>query len=183
MALADDDEEEIAKVAETVEKNGIFFSFESFDADGSGGLTYDEFFTATKALGYYIAPENLVQTCRQIDVDNDGIIGKPQIVPTGRHHRACCTADEEEFVKFIHTKVARSSSSHAIVEVTDPMAPGAIYDHLGNLGAQHGYAAAHAILKKRPEAARDKFASKERYRGYVVLVMVCDMYANSYGLV
>lgn len=104
-------------------------------------------------------------------------------MPTRHRHRSSHSADEEEFVKFIQTKITRSSQSHAIPEAVDHMVPGAIYDHLSNFGAQHGYVAAHAILKKRPEAARDKFASKERYRGYVVLVMICVVCVNLHGLV
>lgn len=37
----------------------------------------------------------------------------------------------------------------------DASKPGIIYDHLGNVGAQEGYATAMAILKKRPSAAAD----------------------------
>lgn len=140
LAMADDDEEDMAAIAEVVEQNGIFFSFESFDADGSGGLTFSEFLAAAKSLGYHILPENAEKLCNEIDEDKDGII------------------DEEEFVKFVLGKVTPADGQA-------PMEPGAIYDHLGSLSAQHGYGTALAILKKRPEAARDKFPSNHRYKG------------------
>lgn len=83
MALGDDDEQDMKDVAETVTRDGIFFSFENFDADSSGGLTYDEFGLAAKALGFHIDPANLQEQCAAIDTTGDGII------------------DELEFVKFI----------------------------------------------------------------------------------
>ncbi|KAJ8613669.1 hypothetical protein CTAYLR_003162 [Chrysophaeum taylorii] len=144
LAMAEDDLEDMAAVAETVERNGIFFSFAAFDADGSGGLTHDEFVQAAKALGYHLLPDNVKQMCKEIDMDDDGLI------------------DEEEFVKFVRSKVA---ATEKVPDGVDATTPGVIYEHLGTLGAQHGYGTALAILKRRPEAARDKFSSNGRYRG------------------
>lgn len=144
LAMADDDDIDIANVAVSVERNGIFFSFEAFDADASGGLTVDEFSAAAKALGYHILPDNVRKACEEIDIDDDGII------------------DEEEFVKFVLTKVNTYLESPRGV---NPTAPGLIFDHLGPMSAQHRYNVAFAILKARPEAARDRFVSSERYKG------------------
>lgn len=160
LAMADDDEEDMRGVAETVERNGVFFSFQSFDTDGSGGLTHEEFITAAKALGYHLSQENVKQLCREIDIDQDGIV------------------DEEEFVKFVQANVSTTSVP------PDDVIVGTIYDHLGSLGAQRGYSTALAMLKKRPEAARDRFPSNDCYKGsdwYPLHYMLTQDVSNGTG--
>ena len=56
-------------------------------------------------------------------------------------------------VKYIQSQCAITAE---LPPDLDPKKEGVIYDHLGNSGAQTGYAAALEILKKRPTAATDK---------------------------
>ena len=161
VALGDDDEQDMGDIAATVQRDGIFFSFEKFDADASGGLTYDEFGLAAKALGYHIDPGHLDELCAGIDVTKDGII------------------DEEEFVKWIATQVPKSP--RPLPDGLDATKPGIIYEHLGNAGAQSGYGAALHILKKRPAAASDKMPGEGKGSPWMPLHYVLTQEAREDG--
>ena len=80
LALGDDDAEDLKQVAATVQRDGIFFSFENFDSDNSGGLTYEEFGQAAKALGNHIDPNHLEELCKGIDKSGDGVIDEEEFV-------------------------------------------------------------------------------------------------------
>ena len=103
-----------SKLTEEVARNGMFFSFNEFDEDDSGGLSYEEFAQAAEQLGFAIEPEKLSEVCLEIDVDKSGII------------------DQAEFVAFI---MKRQAPVEVDLEGVDCSS---VFEHIRPSQAQYG---------------------------------------------